>query len=82
MGPLKKIGAARGSGTTMFFRPDEKIFPDVGFDAKRIAELLEAKAYLHGGLTVEFVDERAGTKSVHRSPTISSARAMEQFWPS
>src|SRR5262250_3672252 len=65
-GPLKKLGAGRGSGTTISFRPDPKIFPDVRFDAKRIAELLEAKAYLHGGLTVEFVDERAGTKAVYR----------------
>jgi len=66
VGPLKKLGAARGSGTTISFRPDAKIFPDVRFDPKRIAELLEAKAYLHGGLTVEFIDERADTKSVHR----------------
>src|SRR5690349_16860505 len=61
VGPLKKLGAARGSGTTVFFRPDPKIFPDVRFDAKRIAALLEAKAYLHGGLTIEFRDEAAGT---------------------
>src|SRR5262249_58237026 len=62
---LKKVGAARGSGTTIFFRPDPKIFPDVHFDPKRIAELLEAKAYLHGGVTVEFHDEHAGTKAVY-----------------
>src|SRR5262247_885267 len=48
-GPLRKLGAARGRGTTISFRPDGKIFPDVHFDTKRIAELLEAKAYLHGG---------------------------------
>ena len=65
-GPLKKVGAARGSGTTITFRPDPKIFPDVRFDAKRIAELLEAKAYLHGGVTVEFHDEHAGTQAVYR----------------
>src|ERR1700758_4731916 len=34
---LKKVGAARGSGTTISFRPDAKIFPDVHFDPKRIA---------------------------------------------
>ena len=62
---LKKLGAARGSGTTIFFRPDSKIFPDVHFDAKRIARELEAKAYLHGGLTVEFVDEQAGTRATY-----------------
>jgi DNA topoisomerase IV B subunit len=65
-GALKKLGAARGSGTTISFRPDPKIFPDVRFDTKRIAELLEAKAYLHGGVTVEFHDERAGTQAVYR----------------
>ncbi|HZP43084.1 MAG TPA: DNA topoisomerase IV subunit B [Candidatus Binatia bacterium] len=63
---LEKLGRARGSGTTIFFRPDPKIFPSVRFDAKEIAERLEAKAYLHGGLTVEFHDERAGTKAVYR----------------
>src|SRR6266478_406432 len=62
---LKKLAPARGSGTSIFFRPDPKIFPDVRFDPKRIAELLEAKAYLHGGLTVEFHDEHAGTKAVY-----------------
>jgi DNA gyrase subunit B/topoisomerase-4 subunit B len=66
VGPLKRLGPARGSGTTIFFRPDPKIFPDVRFDAKRIADLLEAKAYLHGGLAVEFVDERAGTRATYR----------------
>jgi DNA gyrase subunit B len=64
--PLKKLGPARGSGTTMFFRPDTKIFPSIRFDAKEIAERLEAKAYLHGGLTVEFHDEKADTKAVYR----------------
>jgi len=63
-GPLRRLGAARGRGTTITFRPDPKIFPDVRFDTARIAEALEAKAYLHGGLTVEFHDERAGTKAV------------------
>src|SRR6184192_1603164 len=63
--PLKKVGAARGRGTTICFRPDTKIFPDVRFDPKRIAELLEAKAYLHGGLTVEFVDEHTGTRALY-----------------
>src|SRR5437899_1445568 len=64
-GPLKKIGAARGSGTTISFRPDPKIFPDVRFDPKVVAERLESKAYLHGGLTIVFRDEAAGTEAVY-----------------
>ncbi|HLK12454.1 MAG TPA: DNA topoisomerase IV subunit B [Candidatus Binatia bacterium] len=64
LGPLRRVGSARGSGTTIFFRPDPRIFPDVRFDPRRVAEVLEAKAYLHGGLTVELLDEAAGTKAV------------------
>jgi DNA gyrase subunit B len=54
---LCRLGAARGSGTTIFFRPDREIFPKLQFDAKTIAERLESKAYLHRGLTVVFEDE-------------------------
>ena len=28
-GPVKKLGAARGTGTTIFFRPDPTIFPKI-----------------------------------------------------
>src|SRR5262245_15102188 len=62
---LKKIGPARGSGTIITFRPDPQIFPHTTFDAALIAERLEAKAYLHGGLTIDFVDEKAGTKATY-----------------
>jgi DNA gyrase subunit B/topoisomerase-4 subunit B len=55
---LRRIGAARGSGTTIFFRPDREIFPKVELDAATIAERLESKAYLHRGLTVVFTDEK------------------------
>ncbi len=59
--PLKKLGGARGTGTSIYFRPDPQIFPSVRFDSKLIAERLEAKAYLHGGLSIEYQDEGAGT---------------------
>jgi DNA gyrase subunit B len=57
VGKMEKRGAARGSGTTIFFRPDPEIFPKTTLDPKTIAERLEAKAYLHKGLTVVFHDE-------------------------
>src|SRR5439155_1212011 len=44
---------------------DPKIFPEVRFDAKVVAERLEAKAYLHGGLTLVFRDEGAGAEAVY-----------------
>ncbi|HWP66331.1 MAG TPA: DNA topoisomerase IV subunit B [Candidatus Limnocylindria bacterium] len=60
-GSLRKIGPARGTGTTITFTPDPTIFPSTRFDARLIAERLEAKAYLNGGLAIEFVDETSGT---------------------
>jgi DNA gyrase subunit B/topoisomerase-4 subunit B len=61
-GAIKKIGAARGSGTTIFFRPDATIFPKVDFDASTIKERLEIASYLHKGVRIVFEDQAAGTK--------------------
>ncbi|MEZ5283698.1 MAG: DNA topoisomerase IV subunit B [Vicinamibacterales bacterium] len=65
-GALKKVGAARGSGTTVFFRPDPIIFPKIEFDAQTIRERLEVASYLHRGVKVTFEDEAAGTKVVYQ----------------
>ncbi|HEY8517216.1 MAG TPA: DNA topoisomerase IV subunit B [Candidatus Binatia bacterium] len=53
---LKKLRPARGTGTTIEFHPDAQIFPSIKLDPDLIAERLEAKAYLHKGLTVVFED--------------------------
>jgi DNA gyrase subunit B/topoisomerase-4 subunit B len=57
---LKQVGPVRGSGTTITFHPDEEIFPSITFKPKLIAERLEAKAYLHKGLTLIFRNEITG----------------------
>jgi len=59
IGGVKKLGAARGSGTTVFFRPDPTIFPKVQFDSDVIRERLEVASYLHKGLKVTFENEAA-----------------------
>src|SRR6187455_1954457 len=53
-GPLKKMGAARGSGTAVFFQPDPTIFPRVEFDPVLIRERLEIASFLHKGLKLTF----------------------------
>jgi DNA gyrase subunit B len=60
---LKKLGAARGSGTTVFFRPDPTIFPKIDFDPAVIRERLEIASYLHRGVKVTFEDETSGAKT-------------------
>jgi DNA gyrase subunit B len=62
--PLKKIGAARGTGTTIYFHPDATIFPKVEFDADVIRERLDVASYLHKGLKVVFEDETSKTRTL------------------
>jgi DNA gyrase subunit B len=64
VGALKKVGPARGSGTTVYFHPDAAIFPKIEFDAAIIRERLEVASYLHKGVKVVFEDEPAKVRSV------------------
>ncbi len=61
VGGVKKLGAARGSGTTVYFHPDPQIFPKVQFDPEVIRERLEVASYLHKGLKITFENEAAET---------------------
>jgi DNA gyrase/topoisomerase IV subunit B len=54
---LKKTGPARGTGTTVTFTPDPQIFPKTAFNPTVIRERLEARSYLHRGLTLVFENE-------------------------
>jgi DNA gyrase subunit B/topoisomerase-4 subunit B len=64
VGTVKKTGPARGTGTTVFFRPDATIFPKVEFDPTVIKERLEVSSYLHKGVKIAFEDEGTGEKVV------------------
>ena len=61
---VTKKGAARGSGTTIFFRPDVQVFGKQEFSAETIRFRLDAKTFLHKGLKITFRDEAAGTSDV------------------
>jgi DNA gyrase subunit B/topoisomerase-4 subunit B len=59
--PLKvEGGPVRGTGTSITFEPDPEIFGEKAkFDAELIRERLEAKSYLHKGMTVVWADNTA-----------------------
>ena len=61
---VKKVGVTRGKrGTTIHFRPDQKIFGKTQtFDPAVVKARLEAKSYLHKGLKVIFKDEATGER--------------------
>ncbi len=64
VGPLKKAGPARGTGTTVYFHPDPTVFPKVEFDAAVVRERLEMVSYIHKGVRVTFENEADGTREV------------------
>jgi len=76
---LKKIGNARGTGTTVRFRPDDEVFgAKLHFDPALIAERLEAKSYLHGGLEIVFTDE---TKTPPAVETFLHPQGIAEYLP-
>ena len=77
-GPLKKAGAARGTGTTIYFHPDSTIFPKVEFDPALIRERLEVVSYIHKGVRVTFDNELDGKKEVfeHREGLLDFLRKI------
>jgi len=66
VGAVKKLGPARGSGTTVFFRPDPIIFPKTEFDSEIIRERLEVASYIHKGVKFVFEDEDAKRRYVYQ----------------
>jgi DNA gyrase subunit B/topoisomerase-4 subunit B len=60
LGPVAPVGAARGTGTTITFTPDNSIFDDTAFDGPRILTALETRAFLHRGLRITYRDQVTG----------------------
>jgi len=65
-GKLKKLGAARGSGTSITFHPDPVIFPRIKFDPETIRQRLEVVSYIHRGVKVTFTDELNKTQQTYQ----------------
>jgi DNA gyrase/topoisomerase IV subunit B len=78
-GKLKKLGGARGTGTKVTFHPDDEVFGGkLKFDPELIAERLESKSYLHGGLEIVLTDE---TRSPPRTETFVHPQGIAEYLP-
>jgi len=81
-GKIRKLGAARGSGTTITFTADRDIFPKTQFQPAIIRERLESRSYLHRGLQLVFDDDTSGSSETFQHeqgiaewiPTLLAAR--------
>ena len=57
---LEVIGRAKGTGTTVWFKPDTSIFTETRFDYATLANRLRELAFLNKSLTITLKDERKG----------------------
>jgi DNA gyrase subunit B len=58
--PLKEVGPAEGSGTSITFMPDHEIFPDTAFDDETLVSRLRDLAFLNRTSVIYFKDLRNG----------------------
>lgn len=74
---LKKGAATRKHGTSVHFRPDPEIFGiKLKFDAIKVKELLDAKAYLHPEVTLNYRDDYTGEELTFHHPD-----GLKEFLP-
>src|SRR6266702_4437053 len=59
---LEVTGKAKGTGTTVWFKPDTTIFTETRFDYATIGNRLRELAFLNKGLTITLKDERKGQR--------------------
>jgi DNA gyrase subunit B len=57
---LEVVGKAKGTGTTVWFKPDTTIFTETRFDFATLANRLRELAFLNKALTITLKDERKG----------------------
>ncbi|HKV76084.1 MAG TPA: DNA topoisomerase (ATP-hydrolyzing) subunit B [Gemmatimonadales bacterium] len=55
---LEVLGKARGTGTTVRFKPDPEIFTVLEFNYNTLADRLRQLAFLNKGITINLKDER------------------------
>ena len=57
-GPVRALGAAKTTGTTIRFLPDGTIFPRIDFDYDTLEKRLRELAFLNKGVRIRLTDER------------------------
>ncbi|MBA3314625.1 MAG: type IIA DNA topoisomerase subunit B [Planctomycetaceae bacterium] len=67
-GPVEKLKPFRGSGTTISFTPDAKIFNRTHFSPEVIKQHLEDISYIHAGLKIKFTDESKNESVEYSAP--------------
>src|SRR5436853_5964218 len=59
---LEVVASAKGTGTTISFRPDSQIFEEIDFDYEILAARLRELAFLNAGLLITITDKIRGRR--------------------
>ncbi|MEO8030546.1 MAG: DNA topoisomerase (ATP-hydrolyzing) subunit B [Gemmatimonadota bacterium] len=73
---LEVLGKARGTGTTVRFKPDPEIFTVLEFNYTTLADRLRQLAFLNKGITITLKDERVDPA---REETFFAKGGLVQF---
>ncbi len=60
--PLKELGATNERGTTVIFKADPEIFPEIEYDFDTLKNRFRELAFLNEGLKIVLIDEKADKK--------------------
>ncbi len=63
---VKDIGAAKGTGTLVTFKPDPEIFNETRFDYDTLEVRLRELAFLNKGLAFQLIDKRTGKEETFK----------------
>ncbi len=78
VGPIPE-NAWRKTGTTVIFKPDATIFPDVEFNYDTLTARMRELSYLNPGVTIKLSDERVGADGKPRSDTFKADVGLLEY---
>ena len=78
VGPIPE-NAWRKNGTTVIFKPDATIFPDVEFSYDTLTARMRELSYLNPGVTIKLSDERVGSDGKPRSDTFRAEVGLLEY---
>lgn len=77
---VKEIGKADGTGTEVFFQPDDSIFQELVYSYDTLAARLRELAFLNKGITITLTDERQKDENgVAKTERFHSEGGLKEF---
>ena len=77
--PLVCLGPTSERGTTVTFKPDDKIFKDCLFDREMIAKRVRELAFLNKGITIELIDENQVEELGDKKRVYNYTNGLQEF---